>query len=313
VNPQPILIFAYNRIDTLEKIFESLPLHDGREVTISIDGQKYDGMTENGAKVRELSRNLSDKFPNQVKIIDRVSNLGLQVHCVLAMTEFFNEVESGIVLDDDIVPDRKFYEYMDFYLDRFDGNGEIKVVNGWTPLYVHETKGRCHVTKYFVSWGWGTWATVFNQIEFGLVNYKPGSRWWSEGTISNVSKSFGFRAFWSKRFIRIHSSVKDRSWDWEMLFELWRLNGKALSPSERMVSNLGYDEFAFHPNSGSKRQRALVRNLDSREFVYEIKVFNSKRMEKKYERKMWDLGYQRILSAMNYRLNLLVSNVNRRR
>ena len=311
MNPQPILIFAYNRIDTLEKIFESLPLYDGRKVTISIDGEKSDGMTKNGAKVRELSRNLRDKFPNQVKIKDRDSNLGLQVHCVLAMTEFFKDFKSGIVLDDDIVPDDKFYEYMDFYLDRFDGSGEIKVVNGWTPLYVHETKGRCHVTKYFVSWGWGTWAIVFNQIEFGLVNYKPGSKWWSEGTISNVSKSIGFHAFWNKRFNRIHSSVKHRSWDWEMLFELWRLNGKALSPSERLVSNLGYDEFAFHPNFGSKRQRALVRNLGSRDFVYETKVINSKKMEKKYERKMWDLGYQRIFSAASYRFNLLINLLKR--
>ena len=78
-----------------------------------------------------------------------------------------------------------------------------------------------------------------------------------------------------------------------------------------MVSNLGYDEFAFHPNFGSKRQRALVRNLASREFVYETKVIDSKKMEKKYERKMWDLGYQRIFSAVNYRFNLLVSRVKR--
>ena len=297
---QPILIFAYNRVDTLEKIIGSLPLDGDRQVIVSIDGPKLDGTTRNSFLVRALCEQFRERFPGQVQIIDRKINLGLQDHCIMAMKEFFSQFASGIVLDDDIVPNASFYKYMDYSLDRFDGNCEIKIVNGWTPLFPNETGNRPHTTKYFVSWGWGTWATFFNQVDFGLINYQSSGKWWLQGTLCRTAKSLGFRRYWTKRFEKIVSSSANRSWDWELLFELWRLNGSALSPAERLTSNMGYDDLAYHPNSGSKRQKALARNLEHNNLFNE-EIVSSKHIEKLYERKMWDLSYQRLISMIQFR------------
>jgi hypothetical protein len=299
---QPILVFAYNRVETLDLLLKSIPMDHGRKVVISIDGARLDGKTQNSFLVRSLCKKFGLKFPDQVEVIDRKDNLGLQSHCILAMTEFFKKYESGIVFDDDIVPTDSFFKYMDHYLGIFDGKGEIKLINGWTPLFLHETNGVCHETKYFVSWGWGTWATFFHQIDFGLKNYQPGSSWWSIGTCAKTPSSLGFRRYWTKRFNRIFSSPSNRSWDWELLFELWRMGGKVLSPSERLVSNLGFDEYAFHPNSGSKRQREMASPSLTINLTSETDILKSNKIEKLYERKMWDLSYQRLFSFLNYRL-----------
>jgi hypothetical protein len=303
VKSQPVLIFAYNRIDTLEKIIDSLPLDADRKVLISIDGPRLDGATKNSFLVRELCEQFRSKFPTQVQVIDREINLGLQDHCVMAMKEFFSRFESGIVLDDDIIPSISFYQYMDYFLNTFDGKGDIKIVNGWTPLFPNETRNRFHTTKYFVSWGWGTWATFFNQVDFGLINYDTDAEWWRQGTLRGAAKSLGFRRYWTRRFEKISSSSANRSWDWELLFELWRLGGKALSPAERLTTNLGYDEFAFHPNSGSKRQKALARHLELKN-LSNVEVICSRQIEKFYERKMWDLSYQRMLSMLQFRIGV---------
>jgi hypothetical protein len=63
---------------------------------------------------------------------------------------------------------------------------------------------------------------------------------------------------------------------------------------------MGYDDLAYHPNSGSKRQKAFARNLEHNNLFNE-EIVSSKHIEKLYERKMWDLSYQRLISMIQFR------------
>lgn len=275
----------------------------GRIVWISLDGPTSAMNPDNTDEVRRVAEAFKAQWDGQVKLIVREKNLGLQRNCLTSMAEFFESHEAGIVFDDDIVPTNAFFEYMDFMLEKHEGDKRVFAINGWTPFLPKERIKRAHFTRYFVSWGWATWADRFLKIDFELKSFEPNA-WWKSGTTKHLRKNLGFRVFWRRRFQLITSGPENRSWDWEFLSEMWRMNGLCISPRERLVTNVGYDEVASHPNSGSFRQKAEAREPIEMDFLDIEKEYDMK-LDLKYERLMWDLGRQRALSSLRYRFGII--------
>ncbi len=299
----PVLVFGYNRPISLQNILKQIPMESGRIIWISLDGPRESMTHDNTEEVKRVAELFQALWPDQVKLMIHQRNLGLQTHCITSMKNFFENHEAGIVFDDDIVPTLAFFEYMDCMLDRYQNDPRVFAVNGWTPFLAKDKIKRGHLTRYFVSWGWGTWADRFLKIDFELKNYDPET-WWQTGTTAKLKKNSGFRLFWNRRFNFITSGPKNRSWDWEFLSEMWRMNGLCISPSERLVTNVGYDIVASHPNSGSVRQKAPARVPPAHDVLIVEPVYNLE-LDLKYERLMWDLGRQRVFSSVRYRFGLI--------
>jgi hypothetical protein len=298
----PVLVFGFNRPVSLMHILEKIPMESGRIVWISLDGPSGLMKRDNTEEVKRVAEKFSAQWDKQVKLIVREENMGLQRHCRTSMREFFENHKAGIVFDDDIVPTNAFFEYMDFMLEKHQNDRRVFAINGWTPFLPKEKIKRAHFTRYFVSWGWATWADRFLKIDFELNSFEPDA-WWKSGTTVHLRKNLGFRMFWSRRFNLITSGPKNRSWDWELLSEMWRMNGLCISPPERLVTNVGYDEVASHPNSGSFRQKAEAREPIMMDFL-EVEAEYDTKLDLKYERLMWDLGRQRALSSLRYRMDI---------
>jgi hypothetical protein len=309
MNISPVLVFGFNRPHSLAQILHKIPMESGRIVWISIDGPRKEMDQDNTHEVRCVAESFQERWGNQVKLIKREQNLGLQKNCIASMREFFESHNTGIIFDDDIVPTAAFFEYMDFMLERYQDDKRIFAVNGWTPFLPKDKINRAHLTRYFVSWGWGTWSDRFLKVDFDLNDYNRGN-WWKIGTTANLEKNLGFRIFWTRRFNTVTSGPENRSWDWEFLHEMWKMNGVCVSPRERLVTNVGYDQFASHPNSGNFRQKAAATEQNTKEFL-EVEENYDMKIDLKYERLMWDLGRQRILSSGRYRLGVIKSRISK--
>jgi hypothetical protein len=223
------------------------------------------------------------------------------------MQHFFKVNPAGIVFDDDIIPSQAFFPYMDFSLAHFESDKTVFAINGWTPFLEKEKISSSHLTRYFVSWGWATWSDRFSLIDFDLTNYSRDI-WWKQGTIKELRANLGFRRYWTKRFNLITSDSQNKSWDWEFLSEMWRMNGMCISPPERLVTNIGYDQYASHPNFGSHRQKAFAREEFNPLSLGFEPTYNLK-IDLRYERLMWDLGFQRILSSIRYRCQRIFNSI----
>lgn len=280
-----------------------IPMEFDRHVIISLDGYVGYEISDDVLRVHEVAKVFLETYPRQVRVITHSRNLGLQEHLVSALRNFFLEYPSGIIFEDDIIPTRQFFTYMDYCLERFEYNSSIFAINGWTPFLQKDHAEFSHITRYFVSWGWGTWANRFALVDFELRQYSK-QNWWKLGTVKGLKSNLGFKRYWTKRFNIITSSYENKSWDWEFLSEMWRLGGFCISPPERLVTNVGYDQLASHPNFGSERQKAAAREVGTSHCLLIQEKYNPK-LDLKYERLMWDLGWQRVISSIQYRSKLL--------
>jgi len=291
-----VLIFAFKRMDSLNKILAVLSTLEARNIYFSIDSEP-DTDAPNPL-VLETIQGFANRTSHNVRLWTREEHLGLQGNCKRAIHDFFNLETRGIVLDDDIIPSHTFFVSLDVALEEFASNNEVYFINGWTPFFENELPEKPYFTEYFVSWGWASWSRKILKLNFEmkdarkdfLISCKP----------FGYRHNLGFRFFWNRRY-RTVSSPKSRSWDWELLFSLWAKQGKVLSVHERICTNAGYDSLASHPNYGSARQIAAAKPMPVLGQNYWTQAKFSPSIARRNEALLWDLGFVRLKSSLIYR------------
>lgn len=101
-----IVVIAYNRIDSVKRLLNSLlnAEYDNDDVTLVISIDKSDS---------DLVADFANRFSwnhGKKRVIEREQNLGLKKH-VLECGNLVNEYESIIVLEDDLLVSKDFYNY----------------------------------------------------------------------------------------------------------------------------------------------------------------------------------------------------------
>lgn len=114
MNNDALIVFAYNRPEhikiTLESIFNYKP--DNLKTYIFVDGPKRSTDTELGRKTIDMIYSFSDRDEFKfIDIITRKANLGLASSVIEGVIYVLSdkEIERFIVLEDDCVPDKKFF------------------------------------------------------------------------------------------------------------------------------------------------------------------------------------------------------------
>jgi len=123
-----IVILAYNRPDALSRLLKSIRSASYPKVVelmISLEG----GASK---EVKKIAYAFSSPML-QVKVVQREERLGLRKH-VLACADLALEYGAVIVLEDDLLVDRYFYQYATAALKYYDSEGSIAGI----ALYSHE-------------------------------------------------------------------------------------------------------------------------------------------------------------------------------
>lgn len=114
-----IIVLAYNRAKALKRLLTSIDAADFPSevvLVISLEG----GASEEVIAVAE--KFLSVKL--DVRILQREQRLGLRAH-VVACADLVSEYESVIILEDDLMVDRYFYQYASHGLHYYRNEGSV--------------------------------------------------------------------------------------------------------------------------------------------------------------------------------------------
>ncbi len=116
-----LIAVAYNRINSLRRLLRSLEkaAYDGEEVTLIISIDKSD--------TDEVERFAADyrwpHGPKRVKLHER--NMGLRAHILSQGEEEFDEFDTLVILEDDIIVSPVFYAYVRQTVGAYAGNPAI--------------------------------------------------------------------------------------------------------------------------------------------------------------------------------------------
>jgi hypothetical protein len=245
----PILFLIFNRPDLSQRVFARIKEAKPQKLYIAADGPRNDHPDDERlcAEARKVTEKLD--WECELHTLYREENLGCGHAVKTAIDWFFENEESGIILEDDCLPDLSFFPYCAELLERYKNDERIGVISG--DLFIN--KSRIKESYYFTNfphmWGWATWKRVWNNYDFNI-------RDWPKVRHTNMLKrKIGSRYYvekWESIFNRTYDGKID-TWDYQFAFMLFTQNQLCIAPRVNLVSNIGFDSRATHTkNPGDK-------------------------------------------------------------
>lgn len=245
-NCAPILIFAYNRVDKLEKLILSLSTNElSKDSEIYIFCDKEIGLqdSKNVKEVKDfiLSFNFKSYF-NNYKIHFNTHHFGLAKSIITGVTQILKNYDRVIVLEDDLIISKYFLRFMNDALNYFLHDDRIFSISGFTKNFKFSKNYPYDIYLFprGSSWGWATWKNRWNKVLWNHENIKQ--------LIKNKNFFNGFNLGGPdlKKMLIAQLRGKIDSWAIRWVFSQYINKQFTIYPTKSLVLNDGTDGTGTH-------------------------------------------------------------------
>ena len=264
----PIVIFAFNRPEALQKLLDSLRMNSFYEESdkyIFIDGPRCE---EDKAKVDEVVT-IARKVASNISISP--VNRGLGNSIIAGVSTIIAEYGKAIVLEDDLICAPNFLSYMnqalDFYEISICGYGlKIKRPRGYV--------GDVYLLGRSSSWGWATWKDRWEQIDWDIQDWNEFS------SNKQMRRAFNKNGSDMYSMLKGYMEGKNHSWAIRFCYNQFKLGKYSICPFISKVDNIGFGEEATNCKQRYSRFKVNMDIAHSHEFLFEKDIESNKRIEK---------------------------------
>jgi hypothetical protein len=242
----PVLFIIFNRLDTTKQVFEEIRKAKPKKLFIAADGPRNKEAKKKTDLVRKYVLDNID-WDCEYKTLFRENNLGCGRAVSGAIDWFFDNIEMGIILEDDCLPDQSFFKFCEELLKKYKNNKKIMQISGFNPVSKNNYSNKDYFFSYFGSiWGWATWRRAWKKFDFDMKYY-------NRKRISYFMKTIGFDNKMIDNKIKLFEITKDGlidTWDYQWVYSVWFNNGLYIVPSKNLIKNVGWGKDSIH-NKGS--------------------------------------------------------------
>lgn len=259
----PIAVFAYNRPDHLEAMFNSLRGCEGFEnsdITIFVDGSRSE---RDKPKVEAVRAFVADLNLANVSHVFQDRNQGLKESISQGVSALCSQHGRVIVLEDDLDFSPDVLLYFNEALDKYRNYQQVWSVCADMPdISDFKQRQQCLFLPTGNSWGWATWDRAWRHFS---LNTPLDRRWFNSNTFKQRFGVHGLRDF--PAMLRQATEGRVDSWFIFWNFAIIRHNGLSVYPPRPLILNRGltagthgsfYNLFAIFP---------LEKNLGSFDFT----------------------------------------------
>jgi len=241
------LVIAYLRPENLKSILLSLGKSHVDVIYVAVDYPK--SLTAENTLIHEQVMNVIVDFRKIftgslfVKVNDR--NMGCAVSVINACNWFFENVNYGLILEDDCIPTSDFILMAKNSRDLFIKNANIWFVCG-TQHAPRSLITNWSFSNYPLNWGWCTTAKAWEEIYSSLKkqNLKIDKRNRPDLSLAEIS-------YWNAGARRAYEGRVD-VWDTIVVQKMQALNKFAILPRVSLVSNVGLDKYSTNTKYESR-------------------------------------------------------------
>jgi hypothetical protein len=254
VSCPPVLVLGFNRPDTTQRVLESLrPVRPGA-IYFAVDGPRAGRQGENAqvAAVRRLADTID--WDCDVQTLFREKNLGCKTAVSEAINWFFDNVEAGIILEDDCVAHPSFFPFAAELLERYRDDDRVLMISGDDfQLGRRRSEYSYYFSRYTHIWGWATWRRAWRLCDHRMSRW-PELR--DQGWLLDMLKDRVAVDYWTRVFDDTFAE-RNSSWAYRWTFSAWVNDGLTVLPGVNLVSNIGFGGLATHNRNRSNRLAAL--------------------------------------------------------
>ncbi len=241
---KPVLFLIFNRKEETLKVFEVIKKIKPKKLYIASDGYRLDRSDEKYI-VEELRKIISDgiNWNCELKTLFREKNLGCRTAVEDAINWFFDNEESGIILEDDCLPSLSFFRFCDELLDYYKEDERIMCISGDNfQRGIMRGKYTYYYSQLPHIWGWATWKRAWKLNKKTIENYNELCR---EKVFNNLSLKKSINQMWFKN---INETFKGNIIAWDYIWTLTNFinSGLTIIPNKNLVKNIGFGKNATH-------------------------------------------------------------------
>jgi hypothetical protein len=258
----PILFLIFNRPDLTQKVFDSIRQARPTRLFVAADGPREN--KEGEEFLCQETRKIVDliDWDCEVHTLFRDKNLGCKKAVAQAISWFFENVEEGIILEDDCLPVQSFYLYCEKMLEKYRYENKIMCISGETQLEDNSIKESCYYTNIPDIWGWATWKRAWALYDIEMKDYPESKK---KEFLDKIFSNKYHKQDWIVIFDKMYANQID-TWDYIWCYTMFKNDGLCVIPKVNMIKNIGFDERATH----TLNENSLWANKETGEMVSDL-------------------------------------------
>ncbi len=246
----PIAFFVFNRPKPTQVVFEVIRSMQPTELLLIADGPRGTRQGEAALcnEVRAIVQRVD--WPCTVRTNFSEENLGCKRRLSSGLTWVFQQVEEAIILEDDCVANKSFFEYCRECLEKYRNDTRIGVIGGnnFMPNGFTRSDASYYFSRHSHIWGWASWRRAFENYDVEMKEW-PALR--EQGWLEDLFQDdHALVSYWKGLFDKVYKGEID-TWDYQLLFSQWRANRVSICPRKNLVTNIGFGADATHTHDDS--------------------------------------------------------------
>jgi hypothetical protein len=234
----PILFIIFNRPETEQIVFDAIKKIRPKRLFVVADGPREG--KEGEREKCEAARKIIEQVDWECEVKKNYSdiNLGCGKRPFSGISWFFDHVEEGIILEDDCVPEKSFFQFCEELLEKYRNNEKIMMISGdnFSLPCTLSQKESYYFSRIPHTWGWATWRRAWNLYDFEMRDLEPILK---QSRANKIWNDKNYRTYLIDHFKGVKSGSIGGTWDYQWTFSIGKNNGLSIVPGHNLISNIG--------------------------------------------------------------------------
>ncbi len=301
----PILFLVFNRPDTTKQVFAKIREVKPKQLFVAADGAREYKEGEQ-AKVDEVRKLILENidWDCEVKTLFRDKNLGCGKAVSQAITWFFDNVEQGIILEDDCLPDLSFFPFCEELLEKYKDDERVMMISGYNALGSYPSTASYIFSRIGAIWGWATWSRAWK-------HYDTNNHLWKQVKEQQILENLFIKdtnqTDYRKKVLEKTFNGEIDTWDYFWTFNRLIQMGTSIVSKDNLIQNIGFGEDATHTiNRNAALEDVPVHSITSQLthplFIYIDELFDNQVYYK-------TIGYRIFKPTITYKIKQIIKRI----
>jgi len=280
----PVLLTIFNRPDKTRAVIDNLRQIKPKRLFVVADGPRPDHPqdVEKCRLARQEATNVDWDCDLETRFHD--GNIGCDTAVASAIDWFFQNVEYGIILEDDGVPQPHFFAFCGELFDRYSQDNRIMQISAVSPFNSRTYQYDYHFSHVFRCAGtWGTWRRAWLHFTRDMSRYGDDEAF---TILKSYHSDHAVIRQQFKKFLAFKKGAFD-NWDFQWNMACFAQNGLCIVPEKNLMLNIGFDEEGTH----TRRMEPTYDGLEPQPIRFPLRhppfVYADGEPEKNLEKKIY--------------------------
>jgi hypothetical protein len=269
----PILFLIFNRPDITHRVFEQIKKIKPSHLFIAADGPRPERPDD--LILCQETRNIVEEidWDCEVKTLFRNENLGCGLAVCSAINWFFEQVEEGIILEDDCMPELSFFDFCSELLGKYKEDDNIFMISGTNMQNgIRRGDASYYFSNYPIIWGWASWRKAWHTYNFDIPDCGQAFK---SGKLDDAFQSNDEKKYWRKKIEKLQSEKKKSTWDYQWFYAVWKNKGVTIVPNTNLIINIGFENNSTHTFLSDSRREPSALNPIRFPLIHPTKKINN--------------------------------------